>query len=100
MKQKRGKRITKLHEEWPYCSYCDIKTTLDLGYIHTAVVDHVKPLSQGGDRFHTNEVLCCNKCNADKSDTKLIIWLWQRGDPDQRPPPIAQDNVMQLDLAL
>ena len=78
-KVNRGERVTRMfNEQSGLCSYCGEDMTLDLGYDQTATVDHVKPLSKGGERFHTNEVVCCSSCNADKGNTKLVIWLLER----------------------
>jgi 5-methylcytosine-specific restriction endonuclease McrA len=76
---KRGKRITLMfNEQGGDCAYCGEGMTLDLGYKTTAEVDHVVPLSKGGERFHTNEVAVCHGCNQDKANTKFVVWLMER----------------------
>ncbi len=44
------------------CRYCGIKVTPE-----NATLDHVKPVSEGGDHSLRNLVTCCLKCNAIKA---------------------------------
>jgi 5-methylcytosine-specific restriction endonuclease McrA len=40
-----------------------------------ATVDHISPVSKGGERFDpTNLVVCCRKCNSDKKDLTVAQW--------------------------
>lgn len=52
------------------CFYCDRR--LRRG---TATLDHVQPLSQGGDNTLENLVVCCYHCNQCKGDRTIDQWL-------------------------
>lgn len=41
------------------CAYCGA---------HAATVDHIVPLSRGGQNSWTNTVACCSACNTKKAD--------------------------------
>ncbi len=46
-----------------------------------ATVDHVIPLSKGGEKFNeSNLVICCPECNTSKSNKLLDEWLTQRNN--------------------
>lgn len=49
------------------CQYCNEKRDLTL--------DHVVPISLGGDHDPSNAVAACLSCNASKSDRPLVVWL-------------------------
>ena len=40
-------------------------------------IDHVIPISKGGDHDLTNLVICCPKCNYSKQDKLPEVWLAQ-----------------------
>lgn len=40
-------------------------------------VDHVVPMSKGGDHDVSNLVVCCSKCNKSKKDKLPEVWLSQ-----------------------
>jgi 5-methylcytosine-specific restriction endonuclease McrA len=56
------------------CFYCDkssLKTQSDFTH-DLATLDHVKPLSKGGTKFHSsNIVVACFTCNSRKRDKDL-----------------------------
>jgi len=53
------------------CFYCGSKAN---------TVDHVVPLSRGGQHAEGNLVPACRSCNSSKADKLLIEWrLWRRG---------------------
>jgi hypothetical protein len=60
------------------CAYCG-EATRYLG------LDHVEPLSRGGDDTLDNLVACCGGCNLRKCDLLLLEWVlvqsgfWRRG---------------------
>ena len=57
-----------LSEQKGRCFYCDNK-------VHdTFHVDHVVPLSRGGEDSPDNLVIACPECNLDKSDKLLHEW--------------------------
>lgn len=47
------------------CRYCG-------AYADT--VDHVVPVSKGGDESMSNMVACCRSCNYSKQDKSLEEW--------------------------
>ncbi len=48
-----------------------------------ATVDHVVPVSKGGERFDPeNLVVCCNNCNQSKRD--LSVEQWQEKKKDEQ----------------
>jgi 5-methylcytosine-specific restriction endonuclease McrA len=54
-----------------HCHYCNkglLKKFSDI-QDDLATLDHVKPISKGGDRFHSsNLVIACYRCNCRKRD--------------------------------
>lgn len=40
-----------------------------------ATIDHIVPLSQGGNDQSHNRVLCCRRCNQAKGDFSLEQWI-------------------------
>lgn len=60
------------------CRYCNCSLNTK-----NRTIDHVQPISKGGDRFsYTNVVACCFDCNSTKSD-KLLSELRLNG-PDKK----------------
>ena len=51
------------------CTYCAIRCT------KTFHVDHIIPLSKGGEHALDNLTIACKKCNQSKSNNTLITWL-------------------------
>lgn len=51
------------------CAYCGKKLTRQ-----NATLDHVIPLSRGGDDSRRNLVWCCKKCNKEKGSLLLSEW--------------------------
>lgn len=51
------------------CIYCGIKLTTK-----TYSVDHVIPLSKGGNNFLSNLAICCKKCNSSKLNRTPEEW--------------------------
>lgn len=57
------------------CTYCSKYLTVKNGKKNSATVDHIIPISRGGDRFDpSNMTVCCPKCNNRKGD-KLLCEL-------------------------
>lgn len=54
----------------PVCVYCN--TNLTYG---TATLDHVVPLSQGGQNATSNVLLACQFCNQAKRDRSIEQWI-------------------------
>lgn len=53
------------------CCYCG--STAD-----EIVIDHIEPVCRGGDGSADNLTGACRRCNAAKSGTTLIEFLWGR----------------------
>lgn len=49
------------------CAYCNKRAKLS--------VDHIEPLSRGGEHGPENIVAACMECNRSKNDTPLLAWL-------------------------
>jgi len=49
------------------CTYCGSEENLS--------VDHVIPLSKGGEDYIENLVIACRKCNSSKGNKELNRWL-------------------------
>jgi 5-methylcytosine-specific restriction endonuclease McrA len=76
MKHKRAEKIKRLcAEQFNKCAYCDVEMTMDLGYSHTATIDHVVPRHAGGEKKHFNEVASCSGCNTLKGGMPIGDWL-------------------------
>jgi 5-methylcytosine-specific restriction endonuclease McrA len=55
------RKISKaLREEQPWCSKC--------GRTNDLTVDHIHPLSDGGQTIASNLQVLCRKCNSSKAD--------------------------------
>ena len=52
------------------CTYCNERRPLAL--------DHIVPLSAGGDHDIENAVPACKSCNSAKNKTPLLLWLARR----------------------
>jgi 5-methylcytosine-specific restriction endonuclease McrA len=52
------------------CSYCNERKALAL--------DHIEPLSRGGEHDPDNLTPACKSCNCAKKQTPLIVWLARR----------------------
>ena len=58
-----------------YCGNGPLKSQADSNK-ELATLDHVKPLSKGGERFHSsNLVVACYTCNSRKKDKDLDDFL-------------------------
>jgi 5-methylcytosine-specific restriction endonuclease McrA len=71
MKPKATVRYSKLNvfiRDNFRCAYCNIEVTTK-----TATIDHVLPLSHGGNTTFENTVCACSVCNSSKGNNKKII---------------------------
>ena len=58
-----------------YCNVGPLKMQSDFDK-DLATLDHVKPLSKGGERFHSsNLVVACYRCNSRKKDKDVDEFL-------------------------
>lgn len=53
------------------CFYCS-----RLVKVEDATLDHVQPVSKGGDNSVHNKVVCCGLCNQCKADRSLEQWIY------------------------
>lgn len=79
-------RASVLARDGYTCAYC--------GSVEANTVDHVVPLSKGGEPFNLdNLVACCSRCNSKKRD-KSAFFL------EQSPtPPVLFGNLSPLTTA-
>jgi 5-methylcytosine-specific restriction endonuclease McrA len=62
-----------MKRERPVCRFCGKRLKLT-----TATVDHLVPLSRGGDRKPNNTGLACHDCNSNKgnrTEEEFVRWL-------------------------
>ena len=57
------------------CYYCQVKLDLEL-----ATMDHIVPLSRGGETTKGNIVVSCKMCNTKKADLTPVELLFQQLD--------------------
>ena len=62
------------------CPYCKVGMTFLAGRGHEytpgkATVEHIVPLSRGGDHTFANTMLCCWRCNIRKNAKPLEEWI-------------------------
>lgn len=60
------KRVTPTYES-STCIYC--------GSAERVEVDHVEPLTRGGEHANENTVWCCRRCNVSKGNKMLLEWV-------------------------
>lgn len=71
----------ELYEERDFCPYCGVK--LPPYYVSESVgkavirshIDHMDPLSKGGEESIRNAVIVCGSCNSKKGDLLFVEWL-------------------------
>ena len=71
-------RLTIMARWHNRCVYCDRPAE------H---LDHVQPLSRGGEDIESNIVPACARCNLSKSDKTLAEWSLTFGPKDDVPTP-------------
>lgn len=78
--------VPLLRTESENCPYCGCFLTDDPPprASSTAVIDHMDPLSLGGEDSLRNAVFCCNRCNGIKKNKPFIRWLAELQDPFQK----------------
>lgn len=69
------KEVRSLLEKSKYCGYCGVRFTSKM----TKTIDHVQPLSKGGDHALKNLRVCCQKCNSSKNDKTPEDWASKIG---------------------
>lgn len=74
----------------PRCWYCGVALEKD-----KATVDHIHPLSRGGDNTFENLALACAKCNNEKDDCTLDELGWEFFDrPAIEPVRVRFNHVL------
>lgn len=61
-----SKQIKELFVEHPYCEYCNS--------IEDLCLDHIIPISKGGENTLSNVTVACKLCNSSKSNKLLHEW--------------------------
>ena len=69
-------------ENCPYCG-CFLTDDPPPRAASTAVIDHMDPLSLGGEDSLRNAVFCCNRCNGIKKNKLFTRWLSELPEPFQ-----------------
>ena len=69
----QGKQRIRAFVKRPFCGYCGVRLTLDVGRTNTCTVDHIIPLSKGGSGKAYNKTLACRGCNSSKKDS--LNWV-------------------------
>lgn len=67
-------------ENCPYCG-CFLTDEHPPRIASTAVIDHMDPLSLGGEDSLRNAVYCCNHCNGKKKNKLFTRWLDELQEP-------------------
>jgi len=57
------------------CTYCR-QLLIPGSRVKRPVVEHVEPLSRGGEDVPENTVLACASCNNSKGNSFLLEWVW------------------------
>jgi predicted nucleic acid-binding Zn ribbon protein len=60
----------KLIAERKTCPYCGVPIGRD-----NRVIDHMEPVSKGGENSANNVVACCRECNTEKAGKTFAEWL-------------------------
>ncbi|MBA3836482.1 MAG: hypothetical protein C0499_02330 [Zymomonas sp.] len=67
-----GAEVTALYAEYGHrCAYCGRQRSLTL--------DHVRPLSKGGEHTIRSAAPACVRCNSSKHDRDILQWLASGG---------------------
>lgn len=61
------RQVEELFEKHPYCEYCK-------KYKVKLVIEHVIPISRGGQNYIDNVTIACEACNLSKSNKLLSEW--------------------------
>ena len=63
--------IIKIMDRDKVCVYCGANTKLSL--------DHIIPITKGGDTTYLNMVLACMTCNSSKHNKDVVEWCEIKG---------------------
>lgn len=61
-----------LEEQLMLCAYCGTECA------NAYHIDHIEPLSKGGQHLISNLTIACPSCNTSKNNTPLLLWMAKR----------------------
>ena len=79
-----GKTLVRrklMEEQIGFCVYCFNKMSMKVNREDTCTREHVLARSDGGKSDRNNIVGACSKCNNEKGDQPLVIFLLRRRHP-------------------
>ena len=79
MKREKTQREKLWEEATGHCIYCGRPVSLE-----SMEVDHIHPISLGGDNSYGNKVCTCPCCNAEKGAAPLEVYLRENMTAKQR----------------
>lgn len=71
-----GRKLRRLRTSAKECPYCGSMIDADNSHL-----DHMTPLSLGGEHSIYNVVVCCPDCNMRKNDTPFMQWVNSLREP-------------------
>lgn len=57
------------------CTYCQ-RPLVEGSRVRGPIIEHVEPLTRGGDDVPENTVVACASCNNSKGNSFLLEWVW------------------------
>lgn len=76
----RWLRYAVVHRDGTRCTYCGIETIVTRrGHPFRRTVDHLTPVSAGGDDTLENLVLACQSCNSRRGNRPVRAFALVRG---------------------
>lgn len=85
-----GRLWQLMHKHKNKCAYCGRLCCREKGRGNTATIDHVVPISYGGDNRKSNLTLACWRCNRWKGATSYADFLRLLTDIEQGDYPIYE----------
>jgi len=83
------RRLREIHGD--SCCYCGVKMDFKRGVRgegiapNRATLEHIQPLSRGGNHTFDNTTLACHRCNVSKNNKTVDEWeAWKEGGSDGR----------------
>lgn len=64
----------------PFCFWCERTVSSDWRADEYFSADHIVPRKDGGAYMVENLVVTCRRCNADRGDRSIIVFLAERGN--------------------
>lgn len=94
---RRSGIVDLFNSQGGFCCYCCKPMTLAYGKTNSITRDHVVPRSQGGSSRESNIAGACYKCNQEKRDMPLVIFLLKR---NAGPSAKAKPDRVQVQIPL